>query len=93
LLHEYFPATAVYCAIYIYIFIYSLLRGILSSEYSFAFWYCGKYNLNDRVKEHDLGRACNRHKRHKMSGKSEVKIPLGNPKRWLDNIKKDFRIG
>jgi hypothetical protein len=56
-----------------------------------------KYNLNDEVKEDEMGRACStngaKRKAYRISvGKPEGKRPLGRPKRrWVDNIKMDLR--
>jgi hypothetical protein len=56
-----------------------------------------KYNLNDKVKEDEIGRGCNTNgaKRNAykiLVGKPEGKRPLGRPRcRWVDNIKMDLR--
>jgi hypothetical protein len=60
--------------------------------YNFA-----KYNLNDQVKEDEMGKACstNREKRNAyrmLVGKAEGNRPLGRPRRrWVDNIKMNLR--
>jgi hypothetical protein len=52
-----------------------------------------KYNYYDRVKKHELGRACNKYgiKRNAygiLAGKLEGKRPLERPRcRWENNIK------
>jgi hypothetical protein len=53
--------------------------------------------INDQVKEDEMGRACstngeNRNAYRILVGKPEGKRPLGRPiHRWLDNIKMDLR--
>jgi hypothetical protein len=55
------------------------------------------YNLNDQVKEDEMGRACNTNRKKRnayriLVGKPKVKRPLGRPRRrWVDNIKMDLR--
>jgi hypothetical protein len=56
-----------------------------------------KYNYNDQVKEHEMGRTCSKHggslNIHKfLVGKFEGKISVAIYNRRLeDNIKMDFR--
>jgi hypothetical protein len=53
--------------------------------------------INDQVKENEMGRACSmtvepRSAYRIFAGKPEGKRPLGRPAhRWLDNIKMDLR--
>jgi hypothetical protein len=55
-----------------------------------------KYNLNDKIKEDVMGRACSTNEKRNayriLVGKPEEKRPLGRPRRrWVDNIKMDLR--
>jgi hypothetical protein len=56
-----------------------------------------KYNLNDEVKEDEMGGACRKNGEKRKAyrilvGKPEGKRPLGRPRcRWVDNIKMDLR--
>jgi hypothetical protein len=59
---------------------------------SFRTCHFAKYNQNDQVKEDEMGRA------YSMKGKKRnaYRILMGKPegrprRRWVDNIKMDFR--